>query len=132
MANISQVTTCGLDYSLQDTTTVLELHSVNDGYSMIPDWSSIMQTGPITATPDVPGYVFAYCGNGDNYHVAFFVNGVDIEGQPVNILLLNTGRASYNTATCLSAFINAGQEYSVSCDGGTAYFVPCKPLTSNV
>lgn len=132
MADISQVTTCGTEYTLHDTTTGQQLNSVNDGYSMIPDWSSIMQTGPITTTPVAPGYVFAYCGNGDNYHVAFSVNGVDIEGQPTSILLLNTGRASYNTATCLSVFVNAGQEYSVACDGGTAYFVPCKPLESNV
>ena len=60
-----------------------------------PDWeSAISFNGNFTAPSN--GWVLAYSGSNDWQNVNFNMN---------NVTYLNTGRKSYNTATCMTFFI---------------------------
>lgn len=77
-------------------------------------WTGYTRTAPSN------GYVMAYARDrGDQAAMEFRVN---------NVVLLFGGRnGSYNTRTCMTAFVGAGQQYTVNlCANTVAYFVPCK------
>ena len=43
-----------------------------------------------------------------------------------NVTYLNTGRKSYNTATCMTFFIQKGRTFNATSSGGVCRFIPCK------
>ena len=81
-----------------------------------PDWeSAISFNGSFTAPSN--GWVLAYSGSGDWQNVNFNMN---------NVTYLNTGRKSYNTATCMTFFIQKGRTFNATSSGGVCRFIPCK------
>lgn len=81
-----------------------------------PDWeSAISFNGSFTAPSN--GWVLAYSGAADWQNVNFNMN---------NITYLNTGRKSYNTATCMTFFIQKGRTFNATSSGGVCRFIPCK------
>lgn len=72
-------------------------------------------SSPYTTVTD--GWVYAYSGSGDWQNVSLTIDGT---------LYLNTGRKSYNTATCMSAFVPKGKEITFSASGGVCRFIPCQ------
>lgn len=81
-----------------------------------PDWeSAISFNGNFTAPSN--GWVLAYSGASDWQNVNFNMN---------NVTYLNTGRKSYNTATCMTFFIQKGRTFNATSSGGVCRFIPCK------
>ena len=81
-----------------------------------PDWeSAISFNGNFTAPSN--GWVLAYSGSNDWQNVNFNMN---------NVTYLNTGRKSYNTATCMTFFIQKGRTFNATSSGGVCRFIPCK------
>lgn len=81
-----------------------------------PDWeSAISFNGNFTAPSN--GWVLAYSGSSDWQNVNFNMN---------NVTYLNTGRKSYNTATCMTFFIQKGRTFNATGSGGVCRFIPCK------
>ena len=81
-----------------------------------PDWeSAISFNGSFTAPSN--GWVLAYSGSSDWQNVNFNMN---------NVTYLNTGRKSYNTATCMTFFIQKGRTFNATSSGGVCRFIPCK------
>lgn len=81
-----------------------------------PDWeSAISFNGRFTAPSN--GWVLAYSGSSDWQNVNFNMN---------NVTYLNTGRKSYNTATCMTFFIQKGRTFNATSSGGVCRFIPCK------
>ena len=81
-----------------------------------PDWeSAISFNGNFTAPSN--GWVLAYSGSSDWQNVNFNMN---------NVTYLNTGRKSYNTATCMTFFIQKGRTFNATSSGGVCRFIPCK------
>lgn len=81
-----------------------------------PDWeSAISFNGSFTAPSN--GWVLAYSGAYDWQNVNFNMN---------NVTYLNTGRKSYNTATCMTFFIQKGRTFNATSSGGVCRFIPCK------
>lgn len=81
-----------------------------------PDWeSAISFNGNFTAPSN--GWVLAYSGAYDWQNVNFNMN---------NVTYLNTGRKSYNTATCMTFFIQKGRTFNATSSGGVCRFIPCK------
>lgn len=81
-----------------------------------PDYDKAFAiSSPYTTTQD--GWIMAYCGGGDWQRVTLVINGTTF---------LYTGRKSYNTGTCMTAFIEKGQTAEFSSAGGVCRFVPCK------
>lgn len=81
-----------------------------------PDWeSAISFNGSFTAPSN--GWVLAYSGASDWQNVNFNMN---------NVTYLNTGRKSYNTATCMTFFIQKGRTFNATSSGGVCRFIPCK------
>lgn len=81
-----------------------------------PDWeSAISFNGSFTAPSN--GWVLAYSGAYDWQNVSFNMN---------NVTYLKTGRKSYNTATCMTFFIQKGRTFNATNSGGVCRFIPCK------
>lgn len=89
--------------------------SSQSGRKIAPNYAASYSIGQ-TFTAPVAGWIMAYCGSGDWDRVQLTVNGVTY---------LYTGRKSYNTATCLTAFLDAGDSATVVSNGARR-FIPCK------
>ena len=90
------------------------IHSLS-GSTIAPNYNASFSI-PETYTATEPGWIMAYCGSGDWSRVILTVNGVTY---------LYTGRKSYNTATCLTAFLDAGDTATVTANAARR-FIPCK------
>lgn len=90
------------------------IHSLS-GSTIAPNYNASFSI-PETYTATEPGWIMAYCGSGDWSRVILTVNGVTY---------LFTGRKSYNTATCLTAFLDAGDTATVTANAARR-FIPCK------
>ena len=85
------------------------------GRKIAPNYNASFSI-PETYTATEPGWIMAYCGSGDWSRVILKVN---------NVTYLYTGRKSYNTATCLTAFLDAGDTATVTANAARR-FIPCK------
>ena len=83
-----------------------------------PDWNAAISFNGNFTAPSA-GWVLAYSGSNDWANVSFSMNGVTY---------LNTGRKSYNTATCMTFFVNKGDTFSATASGGGSVcrFIPCR------
>ena len=90
------------------------IHSLS-GSTIAPNYNASFSI-PETYTATEPGWIMAYCGSGDWSRVILTVNGVTY---------LYTGRKSYNTATCLTAFLDVGDTATVTANAARR-FIPCK------
>lgn len=102
----------GIDYLTNFVTSNISSLS---GSTIAPNYDASFSI-PETYTATEPGWIMAYCGSGDWSRVILTVNGVTY---------LFTGRKSYNTATCLTAFLDAGDTATVTANAARR-FIPCK------
>jgi hypothetical protein len=106
------------DIDLSNVTSINLLKELKEEIAswITPDWESAIEfNGQFTAPSN--GWVLAYSGPYDWQNVNFTMN---------NVTYLNTGRKSYNTATCMTFFIQKGRTFRAAQSGGICRFIPCK------